>query len=833
MGLCSEVLSECPSGQIFFDQWSNLFPLALEKSKIYMISSGRSVEAFAVPPGWRVVKDRRCVGRRDVGNFQSVPFAECLERCKKHSFCVSATTWPHGEEVRCYLSSSCTKGLSIEEKDAILFEKLTHDKHVLPVHIDHLPSKWSQLTAAASWPPRTGQSCTSTPDGRFWLLGGHGVRPLGISAPANLTGNKSGEEKIYDPTIPYHGRHVELDGRMVPLRSLDYGRLPDIWYSADFGQNWKLAGFAGFGARSYFGVVVVRDELFVLGGVEEVNNVTSVHRNDVWRSVNGKDWTQLANSTWSPRCSFATVSFPDSSLFLMLGGRRSDGLLLSEVWQGNVGNYDPARPDVNRVKWDRLADAPWSARSDLVAVYGLDSVWVLGGRSSRGYEGNVWRSAPPFNKWIQQVSASPWQGSVGMTAVFLPLKRQIDSLALEDTLVVLGGYGTLRGHQSDKPVEGMWALTDVNGVWKSIHSLPEVTPRGHMCALSKGQNEVVMFGGLTKDGYYSNDVWQIEVAPIAAQAEKKPTPKSQKAKASIPKHETTAAIMPMLLLLLGVQLTVALTVFGVYFTCIKRRLVLGPSLFIASIALTIPLAKHASLLLVQPAHTATAAAPPATLDFEKVLSENLQHLYTKIGVMHGEKSRPSGLYAGMGGFDHLGGGFEGGNGAQSIFCRTPICSRDPSCSWNATRSINITRGTMCCNDLLFLMLEDLTAWFTNHDIPYYLMYGTLLGAVRDNDILPHTRDVDVVVPKEYWSLFQRKLSMHKFQGGRSYQFGVDPWEDKVGRMCADYDGFGSASLFGGDDFGMEAKVEYHFDVYSEDWWQVEELQLEDCIHPLG
>ena len=68
---------------------------------------------------------------------------------------------------------------------------------------------------------------------------------------------------------------------------------------------------------------------------------------------------------------------------------------------------------------------------------------------------------------------------------------------------------------------------------------------------------------------------------------------------------------------------------------------------------------------------------------------------------------------------------------------------------------------MCCNDLLFLMLEDLTAWFHENEIPYYLMYGTLLGAVRDKDILAHTRDIDVVVPKKHWKDFQKKQAFIK------------------------------------------------------------------------
>ena len=42
------------------------------------------------------------------------------------------------------------------------------------------------------------------------------------------------------------------------------------------------------------------------------------------------------------------------------------------------------------------------------------------------------------------------------------------------------------------------------------------------------------------------------------------------------------------------------------------------------------------------------------------------------------------------------------------------------------------------------------------NIPYFLIYGTLLGAVRKpHDIIPHTQDMDLVVDRRYWDLYSR------------------------------------------------------------------------------
>ena len=766
----------------------------------------------------------------------------------------------------------------------MLFEKLSLAAHREPRGEKVvIPTSWGVITREAAWPPRTAQRCTQTPDGNMWLLGGHGVRPLGISGPAGLPANKSkqeedGKSKAYNPISSYQHRHVELDGRMVPLRALDYGRLPDVWLSPDQGRTWKLGGFGPFGARSYFGVgTSASGTVFVFGGVEQIDGSSSLHRNDVWSTTDGSNWQQLPFAAWSPRASFATVDLPkgvtrgegkyiqapDGSI-LLCGGRLADGNLLNSVWQGFIRKDD--------IEWIELADAPWSPRSDAVATYGLGSVWILGGRSERGYMGDVWRS-PGGGRWLQQEYSAPWKGSVGMTALFLPI-IQDSSGAKTDTLVVIGGYGTLLGGEGRRPddvVTSAWALTDqATGQWSVVGSLPEYTPRAHQCILPASRastsspandGHVIMFGGLTKEGYYSNDIWSMEVR--ATDKSSIPPPdrstydrrqlaeereKSEAAAAAAPSMEdtpTTSLLVPMFIVLFGLQVAAVSFGAGVYQMTVNSRWAQGGAALALAVGITGPLAVYTNDVLTSlptafPTTESTTSkvnsadlASKAAEKFERSLAAQSHSLQIAMSVQAGDRHKAGG-YNAWGGPNDM--GFAGGSPVDTnmpVYCRTPVCSRDPSCAWDPQAGMNATRGTMCCNDLLYLMLEDLTAWFDSRDIPYYLMYGTLLGAVRDHDILPHTRDVDVVVPKEYWHHIQNSLSQHKFAAGRAYNFGIDPWEDKVGRICADYADFPGASLFGGDDFMGEGKVEYHFDVYAADWWQVEELTLEDCVEPLG
>lgn len=55
--------------------------------------------------------------------------------------------------------------------------------------------------------------------------------------------------------------------------------------------------------------------------------------------------------------------------------------------------------------------------------------------------------------------------------------------------------------------------------------------------------------------------------------------------------------------------------------------------------------------------------------------------------------------------------------------------------------------------LLFLVTDTLDA----NQIPYHLEGGTLLGIVRDKDLLPWDYDVDISIPKNYSSQFKKTI----------------------------------------------------------------------------
>eukprot|EP00929_Paragymnodinium_shiwhaense_P037247 TRINITY_DN19881_c0_g1_i2.p1 TRINITY_DN19881_c0_g1~~TRINITY_DN19881_c0_g1_i2.p1 ORF type:complete len:983 (-),score=232.71 TRINITY_DN19881_c0_g1_i2:160-2988(-) len=146
----------------------------------------------------------------------------------------------------------------------------------------------------------------------------------------------------------------------------------------------------------------------------------------------------------------------------------------------------------------------------------------------------------------------------------------------------------------------------------------------------------------------------------------------------------------------------------------------------------------------------------------------------------------------------------------SHICRTPPCSRDvESCKANNN----------CCTDRMFEMLTDFTNFLSRHNVTYYLAEGTLLGAIREKDIIPYTGDLDIIVPKEGWE--KAKKISKEWKDGKSYYLLQDPEEHDCMRLCAVWKGMPAnrqpySKHFDWDTEKIGAEVPYYMDIYSED-----------------
>lgn len=71
-------------------------------------------------------------------------------------------------------------------------------------------------------------------------------------------------------------------------------------------------------------------------------------------------------------------------------------------------------------------------------------------------------------------------------------------------------------------------------------------------------------------------------------------------------------------------------------------------------------------------------------------------------------------------------------GGTPMTCDVPQCSREHGC-----------QGAQCCSTQMFEAVSAISDWMDSNDVKYTLLFGTLLGAYRDHDIIPWTGDVDI------------------------------------------------------------------------------------------
>jgi len=111
----------------------------------------------------------------------------------------------------------------------------------------------------------------------------------------------------------------------------------------------------------------------------------------------------------------------------------------------------------------------------------------------------------------------------------------------------------------------------------------------------------------------------------------------------------------------------------------------------------------------------------------------------------------------------------------------------------------------CCADSLFELLNKTADFLEANDIEYYVWAGTLLGGVRDQDIIPYTADIDLAMRYDGMSKLVESVS--------SYAYGREG--DALVRGCAAHGGAGAVEKeFTWNDLSLP-----YMDVYDIDRWK--------------
>lgn len=705
---------------------------------------------------------------------------------------------------------------------------------------DDAGASWTRNSRSAPWGPRAFFGAVA-------LVGGRGLLVMGgVRTPATRdNGNFEGLTTEY---------------------------VNDVWFTelAASGElPWRELPGAAWEPRASFQVLSwshpgEEDEVLLLGGRVKDGSL----RNDVWAVRVGHDfglagstatWRLLTGSAaWSPRSEFAATS--SQQRLWLLGGSDVEGRPMADVWRSSDAR-----------SWQQVqAAAPWGPRLGAAAV-GLAS--VLEGSSEAvealvifggfGYPDNSWKSLPPRNvtyarapAWSSVDGGSTWepvdserlgwmQGSLYTAAATAPCEPQVANTEQGNACAYFAGGISNEGYYDNTVLR--LHLPDVPG---RIKETSDTSP--------DPDADLSTPPPTTKEA----EEWPFEMIALAVVFSVAALGWLRCCRKSMPADPVERRVCRWLIAA-GVALLFVFCMCGMAMFQLARE--------IQQLRSDAPRCQVDNTTVgVLWEAMGLGQASERWEQFETLLrlaSREPQFGYGGLGGYGGGRGGYGDIYGReKGGYDSYYGGYGGGSGAygddpfappssqqskerdetpeaqlkrelstlpttQSLSCRTPKCDRNAStCDPSVPRSLKSPYG--CCNDYMLLMLGDVADYLKKNDIPYFIAYGTLLGAVRENDIMPWTQDMDLVVDRSHWPKLQRGLEAAEFFGGRRYLFGVDQWEERVSRVCADWEGF-ATSIIGGAEDKFTRPADFYLDIYSSDWWQITDMHLVDCVEPLG
>jgi hypothetical protein len=254
--------------------------------------------------------------------------------------------------------------------------------------------------------------------GKLWILGGWTYQNDVSTVFTDVWSSADGRDWQLHPAPPWtfgmYPMAISFHNQLLMMGGLKNSRQPtealsnEIWSSRD-GDSWTLLGHAAWEPRIGAKLIYFHGNLWVLGGKVRNNADPTVLRNDVWRSEDGVNWTQVtANAPWSPRafhCAFTHAN----EMWVIGGGDWDSRVSHSDVWHSSDG-----------VHWTQETDAPFKGRIWHSCVSYDDSIWVMGGRTFDPIDtnGEIWRSTDG-NEWeLQTQLLRPDSRHAAYTTIF-------------------------------------------------------------------------------------------------------------------------------------------------------------------------------------------------------------------------------------------------------------------------------------------------------------------------------------------------------------------------------------------------------------------------------
>lgn len=173
----------------------------------------------------------------------------------------------------------------------------------------------------------------------------------------------------------------------------------DVWSSID-GKEWQLVESSNrFIRRSLASAVVFNDEMLIAGGMSYRNHTSSNALNDVWSSKDGSNWQLLSVQSLPSRAGHQVVEFNEQ--LWAIAGEREEINFTNDIWSSDDG-----------INWQqRIAEAEFEKRTDHQVIVFNEKLWLFGGdtKGRNFVETNeIWSSTNGLT-WQQETSSSPFK----------------------------------------------------------------------------------------------------------------------------------------------------------------------------------------------------------------------------------------------------------------------------------------------------------------------------------------------------------------------------------------------------------------------------------------